>query len=208
MTVSILRCCTSVRSGLLWRLSTAMTLLLAIAMMAPAGAYAAGIEVRKAETNLSEGNYQLSVDFDITLNFASEQALEQGVPLYFVSELTLTRPRWYWADEVVAQNEQTKRLSYNTLTRQYRISLGSLFQNFSTLDAALRVIGHQGVLSVPAATLKKGNNYFAVVRLRLDVTQLPKPLQVNALTSNEWDLDSGWRRWLVGPETTVGNRGE
>lgn len=176
--------------------------------LAASVAHAAGIEVRKAEADLSEGNYQLSVDFDITLNFAAEQALEQGVPLYFTSELTLSRPRWYWMDEVVAQNEQTTRLSYNSLTRQYRITLGSLFQNFSTLDAALHVIGHQSGLPVSAGLLKKGNNYFAVARMRLDVTQLPKPLQVNALTGNDWDLDSGWYRWLVGPETTAGSRSE
>jgi len=31
--------------------------------------------------------------------------------------------------------------------------------------------------------------------MRLDVTQLPKPFQVNALTSREWNLASEWRRW-------------
>lgn len=202
MTVSILRCCIRARSGLpgVWVALAAM--LLAVSM-----AHAAGIEVRKAEAGLSEDGYHLSVDFDITLNPYAEQALEQGIPLYFTSEILLTRPRWYWIDETVAQSEQTARLSYNTLTRQYRISFGSLFQNFSTLEAALRVIGHQSALPVPVAALKKGNDYFATVRLRLDVTQLPKPLQVNALTGNDWNLDSGWYRWLVGPETTS-NKGE
>jgi hypothetical protein len=27
------------------------------------------------------------------------------------------------------------------------------------------------------------------------VTQLPKPFQVNALTSREWNLASDWQRW-------------
>ena len=79
-----------------------------------------------------------------------EQALEQGVPLYFVSEFTLTRPRWYWLDEVVARSEQTTRLSYNALTRQYRITRGALFQNFASLDDALRIIGHQTAEPIPA----------------------------------------------------------
>jgi Domain of unknown function (DUF4390) len=33
--------------------------------------------------------------------------------------------------------------------------------------------------------------------LRLDITQLPKPLQVNALTGSDWTLDSAWYRWLI-----------
>ena len=168
-------------------------------------ACAAGIEVHKAEVNLSEGNYQLSAIFDITLNPAVEQALEQGIPLYFTSELTLTRPRWYWTDEVVAQSEQTTRLSYNTLTRQYRITLGSLYQNFATLDAVLRVVGHQTAPAFASRLLKSGSTYFATVRMRLDVTQLPKPLQVNALTGNDWNLDSGWYRWQVRPDAVQSN---
>jgi hypothetical protein len=31
--------------------------------------------------------------------------------------------------------------------------------------------------------------------MRLDVTQLPKPFQLNALTSRDWNLASEWRRW-------------
>jgi hypothetical protein len=31
--------------------------------------------------------------------------------------------------------------------------------------------------------------------MRLDLTQLPKPFQVSALTNRDWDLASEWRRW-------------
>ena len=172
-------------------------------------ACAEGIVMRKAEARISDGNYQLSADFDISFNFVVEQALTRGVPLYFINEFTLTRPRWYWLDEVVAQSEQTIKLSYNSLTSQYRITRGSLFQNFASIDDALRIIGHQSAAPIPADRLKGGggyisekllkNNksYIAAVRMRLDVTQLPKPLQVNALTGDDWNLDSDWYRWIV-----------
>ncbi len=35
------------------------------------------------------------------------------------------------------------------------------------------------------------------MRLRLDIEQLPLPLQVNALTGKDWSLNSGWYRWVV-----------
>ncbi len=45
----------------------------------------------------------------------------------------------------------------------------------------------------------KGMRYDAAVRLRLDVNQLPKPFQVNALASREWTLSSDWYRWSFVP---------
>ncbi len=157
---------------------------------------AEGIKVRKTEARFIDNSYQFSADFDISLNFVVDQALTRGVPLYFISEFSLTRPRWYWLDEVVAENEQTTRLSYNKLTRQYRITRGSLFQNFSSLGDALRIISHQS--SAPM-TLPKMGDYIVAARMRLDITQLPKPLQVNALATQDWNLDSNWYRWIVRP---------
>lgn len=210
MMVSFMRCCTNLHKQL-----RAALLVCAMLWLGLSAAHADGIQVHKAEAHFSDNAYQISADFDINLNFVVEQALEQGVSLYFVSEFTLTRPRWYWLDEVVAQNEQTIKLSYNTLTRQYRITRGSLFQNFASLNDALRIIGHQSSSPIPATLLKdsggyiakkllnKDNGYVAAVRLHLDVTQLPKPLQVNALTGDDWNLDSDWYRWFIQPDSSI-----
>lgn len=160
-------------------------------------AHADSIAIDRAEVRVSEEGYQVTADFGISLNFVVEQALTNGVPLYFTSEFSLTRPRWYWLDEEVAHSEQATKLSYNILTRQYRITRGALFQNFDSLEEMLRVVGHQAFPPVPVAQIKAGSNYVAAVRMSLDVTQLPKPLQVNALATKDWDLDSGWHRWAV-----------
>jgi hypothetical protein len=45
-----------------------------------------------------------------------------------------------------------------------------------------------------------GEDYDAQVRMRLDVSQLPKPFQVNAITSREWSLSSDWRELQVTPD--------
>ena len=37
----------------------------------------------------------------------------------------------------------------------------------------------------------------ASVRLNLSTTKLPKPFQINALTSSDWSLDSGWKRLTI-----------
>ncbi len=43
---------------------------------------------------------------------------------------------------------------------------------------------------VRAGELERGTRYDVSVRLRLDVNQLPKPFQVNALASRDWHLAS------------------
>src|SRR3989338_11047790 len=137
-------------------------------------AQAEGISVNRAEARLSDDGYQLSASYGINLTFAAQQALERGVPLYFVGEFLLTRPRWYWLDEEIFQSEHTVKLSYNVLTRQYRISRGALFQNFASLEDALNILARQSSAVIQAELVKKNNSYIAAARLRLDVAQLPK----------------------------------
>jgi hypothetical protein len=162
-------------------------------------AYADGISVNKAEARLTEEGYQLKADFNIHLNSPVEQALSHGVAIYFVSEFSLTRSRWYWFDEQIAASEQITKLYYNVLTRQYRISHGTLFQSFTTLEEALGVLERQSAIPVAPELLTKKGTYLAGARLRLDIDQLPKLLQVNALTDKDWDLDSAWYRWVISP---------
>ncbi len=192
-----MRCCKNLFRHLL--------LLLGMLWFGVAGAQAEGISVQKAEGRTVGSSYQLAVDFGINFNYVVEQALMRGVTLHFISEFNLNRPRWYWFDDVLVASEQTTNLSYNALTRQYRIGRGSLFQNFSNLEDALRVVGHQASAPVPLTALKSESKHVVSARMRLDITQLPKPLQVNALTSKEWNLDSDWYSWIVHPNTTGGN---
>jgi hypothetical protein len=187
---------------------------LAILLLGTSVAMADGIIVRKAEIRMTDEGYQLSANFDIRLSLLLEQALTHGISLNFLSEFTLTRSRWYWLDEVASTTEDTTKLSYNALTRQYRIKRGTIFQNFASLDDALRALGNQSSGIIPAELINKYNgyiasllssqsNYTAYARMRLDISQLPKPLQVNALTSDEWKLDSEGYSWMLAPEEIV-----
>jgi hypothetical protein len=47
--------------------------------------------------------------------------------------------------------------------------------------------------------LRKGSNYIAALRLRLDSSQLPRSFQVSAVGSREWSISSDWHRWTVSP---------
>jgi len=165
-----------------------------------ASARADGIEVRKAALISAEDGYVLEAEFDVTLTHTLEEALNKGVPLYFSLEFELVRPRWYWLNEKLANTQQQFRLSYNALTRQYRVGVRTLYQNFASLPEALGFMSQVRVRDIAeTGALSKGSSYTAALRLRLDSSQLPRPFQVSAVGSREWSISSDWHRWTVSP---------
>ena len=168
----------------------AVALLLTTALPAQADS----IEVRDARLEAQDDGWILYTEFGLDLSSRLEEAINKGVPLYFNLEFELTRPRWYWLDEKAVQTTQTYKLSYHALTQSYRLSAGSLYQSFPTLGEALRLLARPRMPAFSRQQVKAGEAYVAHVRLRLDVAQLPKPFQINALTSRDWNLESEWRK--------------
>ncbi|MDH4148977.1 MAG: DUF4390 domain-containing protein [Betaproteobacteria bacterium] len=159
-----------------------------------------GIEVRRAVFIAADEHYVLETDIDIILSPPLEEALHKGISLYFLLEFELVRSRWYWFNEKAIANQQQYRLSFNALTRQYRIGIGAFYQNFPTLTEALEVMSKvRRREDIEPGVLSKGTSYVAGLRLRLDTSQLPKPFNLNALGSREWSLGSEWYRWTVTP---------
>lgn len=217
--------------------ASARVFLLAVLLASPLIARADGIEVKSAELAVVDEALVLKANLEIGLSPTLEDALNKGVPLNFVAEFELKKPRWYWLDEVIVTAQQHIRLSYHALTRQFQLTNNAKYQNFSSLNEALYELGRLQewrvaektlvaekplVASKPLAVdkalvdgkpladgktplpdksplLKKREVYLAGLRMRLDLTQLPKPLQVNALASKDWNLDSEWHRWNVNP---------
>ncbi len=170
-------------------------------LLASLHAQAQGIHIRSAELELRQDEYHLAATFDVQLTPILEEALNKGVALFFSVDFELIQPRWwtlYLWNRQVAGFVQEHRLSYNALTRQYRLSYGGLHQSFDTLDEALSVLGRVRRPRVFGVDdLAPDRVYEAQIRMRLDTTQLPKPFQIDALASRDWTLASGWYRWTV-----------
>ena len=174
--------------------------LLGTALLWDASAHAQGIELRKATTTITEDAYLIDAQFDIALTHTLEEVLSKGVALYFMLDFELIRPRWYWFNDRVVALHQQYRLQYNALTRQYRLGLGNLYQNFPTLGEALDVMSRVSRRQeVEPGLLRRDASYIAAIRMRLDTSQLPKPFQLSALASRDWQLNSDWHRWAVNP---------
>jgi len=189
----------SFRPVLIAALRACVVLLVALGCVA-APARADVIGVTQAELRIEDDALVLNADFDLALNATLDEALQKGIPLYFVLEFELTRPRWYWLDEKVLTSTTQNRVAWQALTQTYRISSGLLAQTVNTAAEVERFLSRVTAREVGGRDqIVRGDRYVAAVRLRLDTNQLPKPFQVNAIASREWTLDSGWHRWNFTP---------
>lgn len=174
--------------------------IVALACAAAVGARADEIDVVDARLAASEEGLLLSADFAFEFSPRLHEAVANGVPLHFVVEFKMTRPRWWWFDEDTASRHTQWRLSYHALSRQFRLSSGALHQNFATLNEALEVMRRlRNWLVLERSVKLSGAMYEVAVRMRLDTAQLPRPLQVSALTNRELRLESQWKRFLFIP---------
>lgn len=178
---------------------------IALLLMAALAVHAAEISIRNPHLEANEDGYALSADININFNRRLEEAVSRGIVLFFATDFELTRSRWYWFDEHVIRRSKTFRLSYHALTRQYRLSTGAsaLHQSYTTLDEALSVMSHiRNWQVLENDEPKAGQVYLASLRMRLDLTQMPKTFQVSALSNRDWNLSSDWVSWSFTPAET------
>lgn len=178
------------------RLAAALWIALILWLGAAVSAHAESISVQRASLQADGTGWSLDARFDFELNSNLEDAVNKGVPLYFTSEFELTRSRWYWFDEQPVSVSQTLRLSFQPLTREYRVSSGGLQLGFASLADALAVIKHVTSWHViDRNQVQGGETYTASVRMQLDTALMPKPFQVDAVNNRDWALASDWKRF-------------
>lgn len=149
-----------------------------------------------AEIIPSEEGYVVNADIDLDLNPRLADAVSRGVSLYFTADFVIERDRWYWLDEVVAERSLDFRLSYHAISRSYRLSVGNFHQSFDTLDSAVRtMLRIRRWQIVPIDALESGVSYSAALKFQFDTSLLPKPFQVSAIGSRDWNLGTDWLRW-------------
>lgn len=140
---------------------------------------------------LQRQDSELTLDFDarLTLPRAVEDAMQRGVPVYFVAEATLYRSRWYWRDERVARVQRSWRVAYQPLTSTWRVGFGGFNQSFQTLGEALSAVSRSTRWKIAELTqLEPDARHYVEFSYRLDNTQLPSPMQIGLGSQADWVL--------------------
>jgi hypothetical protein len=160
---------------------------LGTALVAPP-AQAQGVELPTILAKRQDGGVVLDFVANLTLSKAVEDALRRGVPVYFVAEAVVKKPRWYWRDDRVARTSRSWRLSYQPLTSAWRVSLGAFSQSFSSLEEALTTITRIAHWRIAESGIDTSGRYYVDFQFFLDSSQLPPAMRLDVSAQSEWKL--------------------
>lgn len=169
-------------------------------------ALAASADAQEPSVELESDGVYASCTVVFALPRALEDALHRGIPLYFLTRLSVQRGRWWWFAQTIGSAEVLTRLSYQPLLDKFHVSTAGVQHSYPTLDEALNSVQHVLHLKVAdARDLEAGQGYQLVGSFELDLSQLPRPFQLNVGTSSDWQLQADFPRtvftWKPPPPT-------
>lgn len=155
-------------------------------------------EITSMRLERSPEGVLLTAQVRFDLPAAVDDALRKGIPMFFVADAVLLRDRWYWTAQEVAGATRHMRLSYQPLTRRWRVVSANtpightglaLGQNFDTREEAIAALQRiSGWKIADADEVDADQRYSVTLRFRLDVSQLPRPFQIGVAGQAEWNM--------------------
>ena len=165
----------------------------------PAGAETT-VQLGEFQIDRGEDGIYLNTSLDFELSPGLEDALDHGLPLTFVLQAEFMRERWYWYDKRLVLTERYIRLSYQPLSRRWRVQVSgqalgasglgmTLGNSYDSLSDAMQVVKKVSRLRIAGLdTLDKNSKQRLDLRFRLDLSQLPQALQFGNQASSDWNI--------------------
>ena len=153
--------------------------------------------IKTAEINSQFAAYFLNADFALSFNDDLDEAIRKGIPINFVIEFELKKPRKYWFDEEVAKKTKEILLSYHALSKQFILAESEnrliAFDNLTQAKNELKRIKNWRIFD--KSQIDDTEKYSAYLLVKLDQTKLPKQLQADITSNQEWQLASIQFQW-------------
>jgi hypothetical protein len=161
----------------------------AAALARPTRALAAAAELINFDVTRDEDGVFLTYAVDFELGRGPEDALVRAVPLFFVAESEMYRDRWYWRDRRVAHTTRVWKIVYQPLTSTYRVTtVGGLSQNYASRGEAILSLSRSTRWKVAETGQIDDGHHYLEFSYRLDVTLLPRPMQIGVADQSDWQL--------------------
>jgi hypothetical protein len=154
-----------------------------------------GLKLERQDTAL-----YMSGTWQFEMPAALEDALLKGITLYFVTEVEISQERWYVYNQRVARAERHVRLFYQPLTRRWRVNISpqpfnvsglgmSLGQSYDTAEEAMSAVRRIVQWRIAnAADYNPDAKQTISINFKLDLKQLPRPLQIGAAGQSDWNI--------------------
>ena len=153
--------------------------------------------IKTAEINSQFEAYFLNADFDLSFNDDLDEAIKKGIPVNFIIEFELKKPRKYWFDEEVTKKTKEILLTYHALSKQFTLTESEnrliAFDNLTQAKNELKKIKNWRIFD--KSQIDDTEKYSAYLLVKLDQTKLPKQLQADITSNQEWQLASKQFQW-------------
>ncbi len=129
-----------------------------------------------------------------------KDALAKGIAMHFIADAQVVHKRWYWSDKVLAHATRHLRLSYQPLTRRWRLmqstqplpagglgmALGQGFDDLSEAVDAMQRIARWKIAD--ADELDGAQDGEVRFQFSLDMSQLPRLMHISAVGRSRWNV--------------------
>ena len=159
------------------------------------------VELQALKLERQDSALYVSGTWQIEMPNAVEDALFKGITLYFVTEVDISQERWYVYSQRVAHAERHVRLFYQPLTRRWRVNISpqpfnvsglgmSLGQSYDTAEEAMGAVRRMVQWRIANATdYNPEAKQTLSINFKLDLKQLPRPLQFGATGQSDWNIN-------------------
>jgi hypothetical protein len=159
------------------------------------------VELQALKVERQDSALYMSGTWQFELPTALEDALLKGITLYFLTEVDISQERWYVYNQRVANAERHVRLFYQPLTRRWRVNISpqpfnvgglgmSLGQSYDTAEEAMTAVRRIVQWRIGNATDYNPDAKQSIsISFKLDLKQLPRPLQIGAAGQSDWNIN-------------------
>lgn len=176
-------------------------LITGLSWLSPGSAYAeTPVELQALKLERQDTALSMSANWQFDLPTALEDALLKGITLYFVTEVDVAQERWYVYNQRVAYAERHVRVFYQPLTRRWRVNISSqpfnatslgmsLGHSYDTAEEAMSAVRHIVQWRIAnASDYNPETKQTITINFKLDLKQLPRPLQIGAVGQSDWHI--------------------
>ena len=124
-----------------------------------------------------------------------ESAILAGVPTVFTIQLQVYQVRPYLWDKTITNSEIKRTIKYDNLKKTFSIvtngqTAPAVFADFESAQKAMADLS--GIVIAPLKALTKGNNYYLMMRVKIDKIRLPLHLEYLLFFVSFWDFETAW----------------
>ncbi len=157
-------------------------------------------EVKAADVTIQGERIVLSADISYRLSPKTREALQNGVPLFWIVHIKTKQVRPFLWNKTLTEVALSYRLQYHALLNMYRVSneSGDEMHNFSTLAGALDSMSTLRNLSIiDKAAIAPEQKIIVELNIVFDRDALPLPLRPIAYMDRQWYLSSDKTVWQL-----------